>query len=66
MFIRMKVGRYAGEIRDVQNEAARMLLAKGAAEDPYAQKKLVMAGQSEIPFAPVAEGTKTSKKKARA
>ncbi len=66
MFIRMNVGRYAGEIRDVQNEAARMLLEKGAAEDPYALKDPVAAGQSEIPFAPVDEGRKTSRKKARA
>ena len=36
MFIRLKFGSYAGEIRDIQAEAARELLNSDRAEDPYA------------------------------
>lgn len=36
MFVRMKIGRYAGEIVDIQADAAHRLLAQGSAEDPYA------------------------------
>lgn len=36
LYIRLKIGRYAGEIKDVISEAARQMLADGRAEDPYA------------------------------
>ncbi len=32
----MKIGRYAGEIVDIQSDAAHRLLNAGSAEDPYA------------------------------
>lgn len=36
MFIKMKIGRHAGEVIDVQANAARILLDRDMAEDPYA------------------------------
>jgi hypothetical protein len=36
MIVRMLIGRYAGEIRDIAPGAARAMLEAGRAEDPYA------------------------------
>jgi hypothetical protein len=41
MEIRMKIGRYAGQIRDIRNDVARALLAKGAATDPQRENRRV-------------------------
>lgn len=43
MYIRLKYGAYAGEIRDIQGEAARGLLNSGRAEDPYALVAEILA-----------------------
>lgn len=34
MEVRMKSGRYAGELRDVRPDCARQMIADGRAEDP--------------------------------
>jgi hypothetical protein len=37
MFLRVKIGRYAGEIREFPFTVARDLLASGRAENPFAE-----------------------------
>ena len=37
MDVRLKIGRYAGEIRDIPATEAKLMLADGRAEDPYAE-----------------------------
>ena len=43
MFLRLKIGLYAGEIREFPPEVARNLLAQGRAENPYAEPSSVPA-----------------------
>jgi hypothetical protein len=38
MLLRLKTGRYAGEVREVPFVVARDLLAQGRAENPFAQQ----------------------------
>jgi hypothetical protein len=35
MYVLVKVGRYAGELRDIAPEAAHAMIADGRAENPY-------------------------------
>lgn len=37
MDVRVKIGRYAGEIQDIPAPEAKLMLADGRAEDPYAE-----------------------------
>jgi hypothetical protein len=61
MFIKMKIGRYAGEIIDVQANCARRLLDSGQAEDPYAPPVQVTSSLTAAPVpspSPVKTGVK--------
>lgn len=66
MLIRMLVGRYSGEIRDVQNEAARMLMEKGAAENPYSDITPVVAEIAAPQSTATRRPPKTKRAKVRA
>jgi len=46
MYVQMKIGAYAGEIRDIRSEEARQLIASGAAVDA---RELDRTSATEIP-----------------
>ena len=59
MYIRMKIGRRAGEILDVEPVSARGLLASGGAEDPYREIPALTAEQPSTPSPAKAASRKT-------
>lgn len=52
MFLKSKIGRYAGEVREYSPEAARALLNSGRAINPHAphseERRLPASGQPKI------------------
>ena len=52
MEVRLQIGRYAGELRDVEPEAAREMIADGRATDPrfddFPLGKVVVAGTTQV------------------
>jgi hypothetical protein len=64
MEVRLNIGRYAGDIRDVEPEAARALIAAGNATDPRfeaTEPELVLAGADELPVTPAKPKKKGSR-----
>lgn len=58
MYVRMKFGRYAGEIRDIASVEARIMLADGRAEDPFAS---TVSAVAECPPKPAPRETHANK-----
>jgi len=57
MDVRVKIGRYAGEIQDIPAPEAKLMLADGRAEDPYVEPV------SEEPAEPKAVPVQPKKRK---
>ena len=68
MYVRLNIGRYAGEIRDVVSEAARQMLADGRASDPFAlpPEPAVLAASESVPVATPVAAPATRKKRSPA
>lgn len=49
MYVRMKIGRYAGEIQDVRPDVARDLISSGRGEDPFAAPKVAPLAPAAAP-----------------
>jgi hypothetical protein len=59
MFLRVKDGFYAGQIREFAPEAGRALVAAGRAENPYAEPPRVdVRPPTSIPVSPKKKGRK--------
>lgn len=71
MFVRLKIGRYAGEVRDIAAEQARILVAKGLAIDirdelePASSEEPVTAAVSADPTPREPEDPKTKSARKR-
>jgi hypothetical protein len=54
MEVLMKIGRYAGELRDLRPDVAKQLIERGSAEDPRMAELKRPVQVAEVAAAPVA------------
>lgn len=66
MFLRVKDGLYAGEIREFAPEVGRQLLASGRAENPYAEPPIAASVAVPVAGTPSVGATAPAEKAGKA